>query len=226
VQLLVNTLGDVESRDAYTQRLRGFLADRAARMSPASRQRIERGSLLRVLDSKDPADRELLADAPRIVDALTPAARGHYNGVLRALTTLGVAYRETPSLVRGLDYYSHTVFEFEATGLGAQATVLAGGRYDGLLPLLGGPALGAVGWAAGIERLVLVADAARIPPLPPRVAVVRVQDAPGAGAVHDSALLAARALRDAGLVCVSLPAGKLGKQLQAVRAALGADRVV
>ena len=124
-------------------------------MSEDSQDRLERNPL-RILDSKDPRDRAFVADAPKIDDYLSGEAQDFFGAVTAGLDAAGVAWTREPSLVRGLDYYRHTAFEFVTGRLGAQGTVIGGGRYDGLMESLGGPATPAVGWAAGIERLAML----------------------------------------------------------------------
>ncbi len=192
VVLELNTLGDPESRAAYRDALVSYFSAHHARLSEDSRRRLERNPL-RILDSKDPEDVRINADAPPFDAYLNHASRDFFAHVRDRLGRIGIAYRLNPRLVRGLDYYTHTVFEFVTTDLGAQGTVLAGGRYDGLVELMGGPAMPGVGWAAGIERLaLLIAE----PPGPPRpVALVPIGEAAEA-----AALTLAETLRDAGLV--------------------------
>ncbi len=179
--LEVNTLGDKESRDAYRSALVSFLSRHEERLSPESRARLHRNPL-RVLDSKEAEDRAIVADAPDIFVHLTEAARAHWEALLRWLSVFGVPYRVNPRIVRGLDYYSHTAFEFVTDRLGAQGTVMAGGRYDGWVEEMGGPHTPAVGWAAGVERLAMLAD----PPPPPvaPVAVIPVGEAAEAEAAR------------------------------------------
>ena len=126
------------------------------RLSEDSRARLERNPL-RILDSKDEGDRALIADAPLLEDHLNPASRDFFVAVRGGLDDLGIAYTHNPHLVRGLDYYCHSAFEFTTEALGAQGAVLAGGRYDGLVETMGGPDTPGVGWAAGIERLAMLA---------------------------------------------------------------------
>jgi len=169
VVLELNTLGDAQSRAAYRAALVAYLEERRAELSAESASRLERNPM-RVLDSKDEGDRRIVADAPVIGPHLTPAAQAFYDAVRRGLDRFAVAFRENPRIVRGLDYYSHTAFEFTTERLGAQGTVLAGGRYDGLVAEMGGPATPAIGWAAGIERLSMLVDG--VPAGPEVVAVV------------------------------------------------------
>ena len=189
--LELNTLGDPESRDAWRQALIGYFGEMREQLSEDSRARLERNPL-RILDSKSPADQALVADAPMIEAFLTPAARAFWDGLRSALDSFGVAFRENPRIVRGLDYYSHTAFEFVTDQLGAQGTVLAGGRYDGLVADMGGPPTPAIGWAAGIERLAMLVEGAPAVAVP--VAVVPVGDA-----VLPVAVKLLQALRQAGV---------------------------
>lgn len=172
--LEINTLGDGDSRDAYRAVLVDYLMDHHAHLSEDSRGRLDRNPL-RVLDSKDPADKAIVADAPDFADYLTDAARDYFDAVLVGLDALGVAYTVNTRLVRGLDYYCHTAFEFTTAELGSQGAVIAGGRYDGLVEQMGGPAVPGIGWAGGIERLALLAGDP--PPGPRPVAVVPLGEA-------------------------------------------------
>ncbi|WP_366554440.1 histidine--tRNA ligase [Aquibaculum sediminis] len=169
--LELNTLGDPESRQAYRQALIDYFSDHQARLSADSRERLERNPL-RILDSKDTGDRALIAEAPAFEDYLNQASVDFFAEVREGLEALEIPYRLNNRLVRGLDYYCHTAFEFTTDALGAQGTVMGGGRYDYLVETMGGPPTAGVGWAAGIERLaMLLAD----PPAAPRpVAVVPV----------------------------------------------------
>jgi histidyl-tRNA synthetase len=169
--LEINTLGDAESRRIYRGRLVDYLKRFEAELSEDSRQRLERNPL-RILDSKNEGDRRIVADAPLFDDSLTDAAREFFRQVCDGLTRLGIKFARNQRLVRGLDYYCHSAFEFTTTELGAQSAVLAGGRYDGLIEQMGGPATPGIGWAAGVERLSLLV---RDVPLAPRpIAIVPV----------------------------------------------------
>ena len=169
VTLELNTLGDTQSRDAYRDALVTYFSAHQSSLSLDSQDRLARNPL-RILDSKDEGDRALIARAPTIEAHLTPEAGRFYDQVRAHLSQLGVPFTENPRIVRGLDYYSHTAFEFVTTRLGAQGTVMAGGRYDGLVAEMGGPPTPAVGWAAGIERLsMLLAEA---PLRPATIAVI------------------------------------------------------
>ena len=185
VTVEINTLGDATSRADWRATLIDYFRSRADSLSPESRDRLERNPL-RIVDSKDPRDRALLRDAPTITPFLNDTSRTHWDATRRHLATLNIPFEENPNIVRGLDYYSHTAFEFTTTALGAQGTVLAGGRYDGLVAELGGPQVPAIGWAAGIERLALLLETGPASPTP--IAVIPLSDAaePAAVAVLQS----------------------------------------
>ncbi len=162
VTLLLNTLGDGESREAWRAALVEYFRGHKADLSEDSQDRLERNPL-RILDSKDPRDKAFTEAAPKIDDYLSSEAQDFFGKVTAGLDAAGVAWTRAPALVRGLDYYRHTAFEFVTDRLGAQGTVLGGGRYDGLMESLGGAHTPAVGWAAGVERLaMLVADAGQV----------------------------------------------------------------
>jgi len=179
VVLELNTLGDPESRAAYREALVSYFSTRVSELSEDSRRRLERNPL-RIFDSKDETDQRVARKAPAFADYLNSESRNFFDRVRGGLDRLGIDYRLNPRLVRGLDYYTHTAFEFVTTDLGAQGTVMGGGRYDGLVEMMGGPPLPGVGWAAGIERLaMLIAE----PPGPPRpIAVVPIGEAAEAAA--------------------------------------------
>lgn len=157
VTLQLNTLGDTPSRDAWRAALVGYFNDHKHLLSEDSLSRLEKNPL-RILDSKDPKDRPVADAAPVIDDYLSGEAQDFFGAVTAGLDAAGVAWTRNAALVRGLDYYRHTAFEFVTDRLGAQGTVLGGGRYDGLIENLGGPATPAVGWAAGIERLAMLVE--------------------------------------------------------------------
>ncbi len=207
--LEVNTLGDAESAAAYRTALVAYFTGHKDRLSADSRVRLEKNPL-RILDSKDEGDRALLAEAPTIFDHLTPAASAFFEAVLRHLDRFGVPARRNPRIVRGLDYYSHTAFEFVTDRLGAQGTVMAGGRYDGLVQEMGGPPTPSVGWAAGVERLALLLEAGGLTPAAPRpVAVIPVgEEAEG------PALDLAQALRRAGVAAEMAYRGNVKRRME------------
>ena len=157
VTLELNSLGDTESRLAYREKLVGYLGRFRDDLSEDSQARLERNPL-RILDSKNKRDREIVQDAPQLGDCFNEPSLRFYEQVQEGLDALGIAFEKNPKLVRGLDYYSHTAFEFTTTALGAQGAVLAGGRYDGLIKTLGGQDTAGIGWAAGVERLSMLIE--------------------------------------------------------------------
>jgi histidyl-tRNA synthetase len=169
--LELNTLGDPESRRAYRTVLVEYFQENPARLSADSLERLDRNPL-RILDSKDQGDRRVIAGAPLFGDYLNQASRDFFEAVKAGLDALEIGYQVNPRLVRGLDYYTHTAFEFTTSELGAQGAVLAGGRYDGLIETIGGPPTPGIGWAAGIERLAMLL--AEAPAAPRPIAVVPV----------------------------------------------------
>ncbi|SDG51264.1 histidine--tRNA ligase [Roseospirillum parvum] len=217
VTLEINTLGDTESRANYRTALVDYLSGHVDALSEDSRQRLERNPL-RILDSKDPGDRQVVADAPALADHLTPAAADFFAAVRQGLEALDIPYEINPRLVRGLDYYGHTAFEFTTDALGAQGTVLAGGRYDGLIETMGGPSIPGVGWAAGVERLAMLIE--DVPAAPRPLVLVPLGEA-----ADKVALTLAETLRRAGHVVEQGYSGNLKKRLnranrQNARAAL------
>lgn len=155
--LHLNSLGDSQSRAAYREALVAYLTSYRDELSEDSQRRLTQNPL-RILDSKNERDRQIVSDAPMLSDYLNDASKAHYDLLISALDKANIAFKADPLLVRGLDYYCHTAFEFITNDLGAQGTVLGGGRYDGLSEMLGGPHLPSVGFAAGIERLALLGD--------------------------------------------------------------------
>ncbi|XP_022778897.1 uncharacterized protein LOC111320501 [Stylophora pistillata] len=155
VQLQLNTLGDAQSRDQYREKLVDYFKKYVSDLSQESKERLEKNPL-RILDSKDKKDRFIIKEAPLFENSLTGESRDFFEKVCSFLEDLSVSYVLNPRLVRGLDYYCHTAFEFTTDSLGAQGTVLAGGRYDGLIQRFGGPEVPGIGWAAGLERLELL----------------------------------------------------------------------
>ena len=190
-KLELNTLGDNESREAYRAALVSYLERFRDRLSPDSLERLDRNPL-RILDSKNADDRAIVADAPSFSDYLTADAQSFFGSVRGGLEDLGIDYELNPRLVRGLDYYCHTAFEFTTEQLGAQGTVLAGGRYDGLIEMMGGQPTPGVGWAAGIERLGMLSEPA--PGLTRSIAVIGIGEAG-----EKTALKVAQDLRHVGI---------------------------
>ncbi len=169
ITLELNTLGDPETREAWRASLVDYFQTHRGDLSEDSVARLDRNPL-RILDSKDAKDKAICAGAPNVDEYLTAEASAFFAAVTAGLDAAGVPWKRNSRLVRGLDYYRHTAFEFVTDRLGAQGTVIAGGRYDGLIEALGGPHTPAVGWAAGVERLAMMIDAPE--PLRPAVVVV------------------------------------------------------
>jgi histidyl-tRNA synthetase len=157
VTLQLNTLGDAETRDAWRTALVAHFEAHRGELSEDSLARLEKNPL-RILDSKDPKDKAVVTYAPGIDDFMSVEAGRFFTSVVRGLDAANVKFERNSRLVRGLDYYRHTAFEFVTDRLGAQGTVLAGGRYDGLIGSLGGPETPGVGWAAGVERLAMLIE--------------------------------------------------------------------
>ncbi len=206
VTLELNTLGDPDSRRAFRDRLVGYLSGFREQLSEDSRLRLERNPL-RILDSKDAGDREILKDAPTLDESLNDGSKEFFAEVRAGLDALGIGYVLNPLLVRGLDYYTHTAFEFTTSKLGAQGAVLAGGRYDGLVAAMGGRDTPGIGWAAGVERLAMLLD--ETPQVARPVAVVPI----GEG-VELAALQLADELRRDGRSIEFGFRGKLGQRLK------------
>ena len=204
--LEINTLGDRESRLVYREVLVAYLEGHRERLSRDSLIRLERNPM-RILDSKDEGDRAVVAEAPLLGEHLNQASRDFFARVQEGLARLGIACTLSPRLVRGLDYYTHTAFEFTTTALGAQGTVMAGGRYDGLMREMGGPDVPGVGWAAGIERLAMLL--AETPPVARPVAIVPI----GAEA-EERAQLLTHELRRAGVTVDLAFKGKPGQRMK------------
>lgn len=209
VVLEVNTLGDGESRDAYRAALIAHFTAHRDQLSEDSQRRLEKNPL-RIIDSKEAQDRALVADAPTIDPFLTPAARAHWDALRRHLDGFAVPWRENPRIVRGLDYYSHTAFEFVTDRLGAQGTVMGGGRYDGLVEEMGGPPTPSVGWAAGVERLSMLLERANLTPQAPRPVVV----IPVSEAEEPAAITLLQALRAAGVAAETGYRGNLKRRME------------
>jgi histidyl-tRNA synthetase len=208
-QLLVNSVGDAACRPDYHRALRAWLEPRLPRLCSDCRRRYQ-DNPLRVFDCKVETDRELLQQAPTLQDLLCAGCREHLQAVLAALERLGIAYRIDPRIVRGLDYYERTVFEIVSSRLGAQNAILGGGRYDGLVQALGGPAVPGFGFAVGMERLLLLMPEERRESA--GIDLVLVSLGPHALA---ASIPLARRLRAAGIACtMPLVERPLGAQLK------------
>ena len=218
VTLEINTLADEASRRSYRDALVAYLQAREDALSGESRERLRRNPL-RVLDSKDEGDRRVLADAPSIDDHLSPSAAAFFDTVCEGLSSLGIAFVRNPRLVRGLDYYCHSAFEFTTEALGAQGAVLAGGRYDGLVETMGGPPTPGVGWAGGIERLAALAGETAAAPRP--IAIVPLGEQAEA-----AALGLAQRLRHEGFAVELTYRGSLSKRMKRANQAGAAAAVI
>lgn len=209
IRLELNTLGDAESRAAYREALVAYFEQFKDRLSEDSRTRLEKNPL-RILDSKDEGDKKIVENAPAMIDFLNEDSRVFFDSVKAGLTEMGIPFVVNPRLVRGLDYYRHTVFEFITDSLGAQGTVLGGGRYDGLVEELGGPKTAGIGFGAGIDRLSLLLQETGKQPAEPRpVAVIPVGDdtlLPIMKIAHD--------LRQNGFIVDMAYSGNMGKRMK------------
>ncbi len=204
--LKINSLGDPECRAVYRKVLVDYYSGHTARLSEDSRERLQRNPL-RILDSKDEGDIAINANAPSFADHLNPASRDFFSAVKDGLSAAGIPFEVDAGLVRGLDYYTHTAFEFVTTHLGAQGTVIGGGRYDGLIAELGGPPTAGIGWAGGIERLMMLCNE---PAALPRPVVI----APLGATAEAKALGIARTLRRAGIAVEQDYRGNMKRRMQ------------
>jgi histidyl-tRNA synthetase len=210
LELDINSVGNNSDRAQYREALISYLEPYKDDLDQDSKDRLTRNPL-RILDSKDPKTKEIAQNAPKIIDHLSIESKQHFNTVLQLLDDLEIKYQINHCLVRGLDYYTHTAFEIKSNDLGAQATVCGGGRYDGLVAELGGAETPAVGWAIGMERLVLLLQKLQANPVttPDLYLVSRGEVAEAQG------LLLARKLRNAGLgVELDLSSSAFGKQFK------------
>ncbi len=212
ISLELNSLGDCQSRAAYREALVAYLSAHTGNLSEDSKLRLQRNPL-RILDSKDEGDRRIVAGAPQLMEYFTDEAKTFFARVREGLQRLSIPFTVNQKIVRGLDYYNHTVFEFIATeGLGAQNTVLAGGRYDGLVEQMGGPSIPGVGFGAGEERLLLAGiDWARIPGVDasPVIAIIPIGET-----AEQEAWGLAHALRGEGFTIDVAYRGNTGKRMK------------
>ncbi|MFD1949148.1 histidine--tRNA ligase [Sphingomonas arantia] len=209
VTLQLNTLGDAATRDAWRAALVAHFEAHRGDLSEDSLVRLAKNPM-RILDSKDPRDRPIADAAPGIDDYMSAEAGAFFEAVTHGLEASGLAWTRNARLVRGLDYYRHTAFEFVTDRLGAQGTVLAGGRYDGLIETLGGPHTPAVGWAAGIERLGMLIDA----PATPGIALAVIPDRPE---LADDAARVTTRLRNQGVIVDNAYRGNARRQVELAR---------
>jgi histidyl-tRNA synthetase len=208
VILEINSLGDDESRTSFRKTLVTYLKDHHQHLSPDSQLRFERNPL-RILDTKDEGDKKILKGAPLLEDCLNAHSQEMFSKVQEGLQKLQIPFKINPHLVRGLDYYCHVAFEFTTTDLGTQGTVLAGGRYDGLMGMMGGPPTPGVGWAGGIDRLAMMLAEESLPRLPRPLAIVPMDEA-----LDMAGLKLAQSLRQEGVVTEMTYGGGLGKRLK------------
>lgn len=206
ITLHLNTIGDAESRSTYRDRLVEYLSKRKDELSKESLDRLTRNPL-RILDSKDEGDKRVVNEAPVLADSLNDASRKFFDGVLEGLSAQGIKPFIDPLLVRGLDYYCHTVFEFTTNALGSQNAVLAGGRYDGLISDLGGPRTPGVGWASGLDRLTLMLQ--DVPASEAPIAIV-----PMGEEAEREAVRLCQELRTAGMAADLGYSGNMGKRMK------------
>ena len=206
VSLEINTIGSLEERKAYIQKLVHYLKPFEKKLSAESQVRLEKNPL-RILDSKQEEDQELLKETPLIGDDLTPDTLNSYQFIKEQLKSFDIPFTENPRLVRGLDYYNHLVFEIKSPLLGAQSALIAGGRYDTLVETLGGPSVPAVGWGAGVERLALLCDEAPLPS--PKIAFIAVGKTP-----QEKAFQTAYQLRKKGYSVYFKFTGNFSKQMR------------
>lgn len=202
----INSLGDEESRNAYREKLVTYLRGHYDSLSEDSKNRLEKNPL-RVLDSKEDCDKEIVANAPLYSESLNELSRKFFAEVVQGLDNLGLKYKINDRLVRGLDYYNHTVFELITDKLGSQGTVLAGGRYNGLVQQMGGGDVAGIGWAGGVDRLAMLIDE--------DIAVARpVALIPTGDDVHNETMKIAYNLRKAGLKVEHSSSGNFKKRFE------------
>ena len=230
ISLQINSIGCPTCRARYTEALRGYFAQYEDRLCETCRSRLARNPM-RILDCKEEACAKIAAEAPRMLEYLCEGCQAHFEGVKRRLDAVGIAYEVNPSIVRGLDYYTRTVFEFISNDLGAQSTVCGGGRYDGLVEELGGQPMPALGFGLGLERLLLIMEAQQIElpgQEPCEIYVASLGDAASVAAfklvneLHRCGVPAACDLNDRTLKAQMKYANKIGSQFSLV---LGDDEL-
>ncbi len=203
VTLHLNTIGDVESRNSYRNALVEYFSKYRSDLSSDSQIRLDKNPM-RILDSKDENDQKIAINAPKISSHLTTLAQAFFEKVCSGLESLNIAYNLDTTLVRGLDYYTHTAFEFKTTELGAQNAICGGGRYDGLVQHMGGPAIPAVGWGMGVDRIALLLENRNFKK-PAPVAIVVIGD------FFEQALSLASTLREQKIICEIIYKANPGK---------------
>lgn len=208
ISLEINTLGDPESRAKHREALVAFLSQYEPQLSADSQERLKKNPL-RILDSKDAGDRKLLDGAPRLEEYLNDTSKKFFDQVLEGLDKISLPFQRNNNLVRGLDYYTHTVFEVTSNLLGAQSSVLGGGRYNGLIELLGGPSVPGIGWASGVERLMIMLESAPIENSKGPICVMPMEDS-----LVFPALQITQKLREQGHYAELLESGNMGKKMK------------
>lgn len=217
--LEINTLGDQETRNSYRTALVEFLTPFKDQLSADSQVRLEKNPM-RILDSKDEGDKKIISNAPLMQNYLNETSKKFFNEVLTGLEKLKIPYKVDSKLVRGLDYYCHTVFEFTTTELGAQGAILSGGRYDGLVELLGGPKTSGVGWAAGVDRLAdLCGETLTLAKAPPISIISNGEKA------LSEAMAIATELRNRNIYCEVFLTGNFKKKLEKANK-LGTEKAI
>lgn len=206
ITLELNSLGDTESRTRYRTALVEYLSDYEKELSEDSKTRLSKNPL-RILDSKDAGDKAIIANAPLLYQHYTNETADFFAAVQEGLDAVGISYTTNPKLVRGLDYYCHTAFEFTTNALGSQNAVFAGGRYDGLIKTMGGADTPAVGWAVGIERLMMLTNT--VPEAPRPIALIPIGEA-----AEEEARKLAYSLRKEGFRIEYAYSGNLGKRMK------------
>ncbi|MGZ3723565.1 MAG: histidine--tRNA ligase [Bdellovibrionales bacterium] len=205
-RLEINSIGDDESRAKYTAALVKYLTENSAKLSEESQRRLT-ANPLRILDSKSEGDQALLKNAPLISDFYNETSKTFFDTICTSLKNVGIPFHVNPFLVRGLDYYTHCVFEYRTSALGAQDAILSGGRYDGLIEQMGGPSTPGFGWAAGIERLAMLSPV--VSPRERPLAVIPVHST-----AEQQAFELCYKLRAAGLNCEIAFSGNLSKRMK------------
>jgi histidyl-tRNA synthetase len=204
--LQINTIGDTHSRQSYRQSLIDYFTPISKQLSTDSQTRLIRNPM-RILDSKDAHDQQFIVNAPTFDQYLSVESKNYFEKVCHGLELLGIKYKHNPRLVRGLDYYCHTAFEFISSTLGAQDAVIAGGRYDGLVAQMGGPEIPAIGWAMGIDRIALMIN--QVPSQPRPVAMIAVSED-----VTEAVFQLVMNLRNQGIFIEFAYTGNIGKKMK------------
>lgn len=212
-QFEINSLGDIESRQNYKTVLLDYFEGHNHKLSKLSKHRLERGSVLRILDSKEEEDQALITNAPKLIDHLNQRSSDRFSELKSIMESLGIPFVINHHLVRGLDYYNDTCFEIVSKKLGS--TVLAGGRYDGLSTIMGGSAIPGIGWATGIERLSLLLKDDLIQPIRPVFFTMLLNECSVKNDIQKNVLELSYRLKEMGIQAIIGNQNGLGKQLKA-----------